>query len=120
MIASCPSYRYTFRRDGNATYDHLSQSNGEKLERSIGTIDSVTFQRLAAAMYQRGFFQLEQCYCKVTDATSITVRATLPDTVKVVIEDEGAGPPALHDVQSMVQRIGSGLRWGNAIPQPLQ
>jgi hypothetical protein len=115
MDTSCPSYRYTFRRDGRATYDRLSQSDGRLLDRSMGTVDSVIFERLAAALYERGFFQMEPGYGEATDHTKITVRAALPDTVKEVTEDEGAGPAALHDLHSLLRSVGTDLRWGNAI-----
>ena len=114
MDTSCPSYRYTFRRNGRATYDRLSQSDNRLLDRSIATVDSATFERLAAALYERGFFQMKRGYVEATDHTEITVRATLPDTVKEVTDDGDAGPAALHDLQTLLRSVGTNLRWGNA------
>jgi hypothetical protein len=111
MDTSCPSYRYIFRRDGRATYDRLSPSDARLLERATALLDWMTFEQLASETYERGFFRMEPSYHVATDGRQVTIRAVLADTVKTVIEDEGVGTPALHELQTLLDSVGARLQW---------
>jgi hypothetical protein len=112
MNTSCKAYRYTYHRDGRAIYDSLSPVNARLVQRARATLDPATFARLARAVLDRGFFQLQPVYSTgTTDVTVVTVRAVLPDTLKTVVEEEAIGPPALHEVQSLLDSIGGELSW---------
>jgi hypothetical protein len=110
MDTSCPSYRYTFHRDGHATYDSLSPRDGTQVRRSTAALDPVTFDQLASVFLQKGFFRMRQRYSRgATDQTEIIVRARLPDTLKTVSEDQGEGPSELHELEQLVDSIGNRL-----------
>ena len=112
MDTSCPAYRYTFRRDGRATYDSLSSVTARLVRRSTATLDSVTFAALAVAILERGFFGLQPRYSTGgTDAREVTVRALVLDTAKTVVEEEATGPPALHVLQLLLDSAGTRLSW---------
>jgi hypothetical protein len=112
MDTSCPSYRYTFRRDGRATYERLSPvGNGRLLDCTSAPLDSTSFARLAAAVYERGFFRLEPYYFEATDQTALTIRAVLPDTVKVVADNGTVGPSGLHELQALLDSAGARIPW---------
>jgi hypothetical protein len=111
MVPSCPPYRYIFRRDGKATYDRMSPRDARLLERATAIMDSMTFEQLATAAHQRGFFRMDPSYHVATDRRQVTVRAVLPDTTKTVVEDEGMGPAALHQLQALLDSVGARLQW---------
>jgi hypothetical protein len=112
MDTSCRTYRYTYHRDGHAIFDSLSPVDARLVQRATAALDSATFARLTRAVFDRGFFRLQPVYSTgTTDVTYITVRAVLPDTVKTVVEEEATGPAALHEIQGMLDSIGSQLSW---------
>jgi hypothetical protein len=54
---------------------------------------------------------MEPSYHVATDGRQVTIRAVLADTVKTVIEDEGVGTPALHELQALLDSVGARLQW---------
>jgi hypothetical protein len=61
---------------------------------------------------ERGFFRLQPRYLTgATDAREVTVRAMVFDTMKIVVEEEATGPPALHVVQLLLDSAGTRLSW---------
>jgi hypothetical protein len=112
MDASCKTYRYTYHRDGRAVYDSLSPVDARLVQRATAALDSATFARITRTAFDHGFFHLQPEYSTgTTDVTFITIRAVLPDTVKTVVEEEATGPPALHEIQGVLDSIGSQLPW---------
>jgi hypothetical protein len=112
MDTSCRTYRYTYHRDGRAIYDSLSPVDARLVQRATAALDSATFARVTGTVFDRGFFRLQPVYSTgTTDVTYITVRAVLADTVKTVVEEEAAGPAALHEIQRVLDSIGSRLSW---------
>jgi hypothetical protein len=112
MDTSCRAYRYSYRRDGSATYDSLSPKDGKEVRRSTAALDPVTFNALARAFLEKGFFRMQPRYSRgVTDQTEIILRAGLPDTVKTVSEDQGEGPPELHDLERLLDSLGVRFGW---------
>jgi Domain of unknown function (DUF6438) len=111
-MSACPSYRYTYHRDGRATFDSLSIKSGKQVRRSTAALDSVTFDALARAFLHNGFFRMQPRYSTgVTDQTELIVRAALADTVKTVSEDEGKGPAELHELEQLLDSTGNRLAW---------
>jgi hypothetical protein len=112
MDTSCRVYRYTYHRSGRAIFDSLSPVDAKLVQRSTAVLNPATFDALAQAVFDDGFFRLEPRYSTgTTDIVEITVRVGLPDTVKMVVEEAGAGPAALHGVQSLLDSIGRRLSW---------
>jgi hypothetical protein len=112
MDTSCKTYRYTYHRDGRAVYDSLSPVDSRLVQRATAALDSVTFARVTRIVFDRGFFRLQPEYSTgTTDVTFVTVRAVLPDTVKTVVEEEATGPAELHEIQRLLDSIGSRLSW---------
>jgi hypothetical protein len=111
MDTSCKTYRYTYHRDGWAVYDSLSPVDARLVQRATAALDSATFA-VTRTVFDRGFFRLQPEYSTgTTDVTFVTVRAVLPDTVKRVVEEEATGPAELHEIQGVLDSIGSRLSW---------
>ncbi len=90
----------------------------ERVQRATATLDSATFATVTHPLLDRGFFRLQSVYSTgTTDVTYVTVRAVLPDTIKTVVEEEAAGPTALHEIQGVLDSIASRLSW-EVVPRP--
>jgi hypothetical protein len=112
MNTSCRTYRYTYHRDGRAIYDSLSPVDARLVQRATATLDPATFASVTLRVFKRGFFRLEPVYATgTTDGTYVMVRAVLSDTIKTVVEERGVGPAALHEIQRVLDSIGSRLSW---------
>ena len=112
MDTSCRTYRYTYHRDGRAIYDSLSPVDARLVQRATAALDPVAFASVARRVFDRGFFRLQPVYSTgTTDVTYVTVRAVLQDTIKTVVEEEAVGPAALHEIQGVLDSIGSLLSW---------
>jgi hypothetical protein len=112
MDTSCRAYRYTYHRDGRAIYDSLSPVDARLVQRATAVLDPATFASVTRRVFDRGFFRLQPVYSTgTTDVTYVTVRAVLPDTIKTVVEEEAVGPAELHEIQGVLDSIGSRLPW---------
>jgi hypothetical protein len=112
IVDACPTYRYTYLRHGRVIYDSLNPDTGTPVRGWVATLDSTTFDVLAKQFLQKGFFRLQRRYSAgATDQREIIVRAGLLELVKTVSEDEGAGPPELHELEQLLDSAGHRLTW---------
>ena len=108
-FGACPAYTLTFRGDGSATY--IGKSNVERVGHWRASIDDQSLRFLMRAFDQIRFYQLNDMYdAMVTDIPTLTLRYSLHDSSKTVVDR--FGPPAgLKDLERSIDSVGETLKW---------
>lgn len=109
----------TFRLDGTATLTNTGKERFRTSDRSFtGSVARVDFDRLAALLISRGFFDLRDEYRdpNLADGDWITTSAVRDGRTKKVLDRNEAGPPGLRAIEEAIEGVRAGITWVPAIP----
>jgi len=105
-----PTWDVTLRRDGTAEYRGLG--NVPMLGRYDATIDSTTFQRLAAGLVHLGFFRLAPYYGAAgTDHAYVATTVFYGTDSTFLIREIGQGPRVLDVIEAAIDSTAAQLSW---------
>jgi len=109
-FGTCPAFAVTLHRDGAATY--FGEAHVEILGHYTGTVDPMTFERLAKHLVREGFFRLAPYYEQpVTDQESTITTAVLEGDSVVVTRYGDAGPAELREIEDAIDSVSARIRW---------
>jgi hypothetical protein len=108
-FGSCPSYKVTIDKDGNAVYEGRRFAPREG--RFVGKVDAVTMKELYDKAVAVGFFGMEDKYDRaVTDLPSTIIRVHAQGKDKQVIGRVGP-PQGFKDLAQEAERILAPVEW---------
>jgi hypothetical protein len=106
-------------RDGSATLRQTGKARFGTSDQSFtGTVTRADFDRLAALVVSRGFFELREEYRDPTLADGAWVVTTVLQSgrPKKVLDSNAAGPADLRAVEDAVEAVRARLTWTPAAP----
>ena len=109
----------TLRRDGRATLLHTGKARFGTTDRtSSGTVSAADFERLAALLVARGFFDMQDEYRDPTlaDGAWVVTAAVAEGRAKSVRDANEAGPRALRDIEDAIEAVRVAIAWTPAAP----
>lgn len=109
----------TLRRDGSATLAHAGKARFGTRDRAFtGRVADEDFDRLAALLVSRGFFDLQDEYRdpRMADGAWVTTTAIGDGRTKTVVDSNAAGPAALRDVEEAVEAVRAAIAWTAVSP----
>jgi hypothetical protein len=101
------------RRDGTATMVRTGKARHGTTDRTFaGSVPAADFQRLAALLVSKGFFQLQDEYRDptVADGSWVTTSAA-GDQAKTVVDSNAAGPANLKEIEDAVEAVRASITW---------
>ncbi|MFN2397911.1 MAG: DUF6438 domain-containing protein [Gemmatimonadaceae bacterium] len=109
-LGPCPVYSMTLRSDGTALYcgRYFVPREGQ----FAGVMPKAEFRRLAALVFNHGFFALDERYFKpVTDLASVITTVTAGEYKKVVDNYGRYGPHRLELLEKAIDRAAARIEW---------
>ena len=103
----------TLRRDGTATMVRTGKARFGTTDRtSTGSVPAAEFQRLAALMVSKGFYQLQDEYRDpaLADGSWVTTTAS-GDQPKTVVDSNAAGPANLREIEDAIEAVRTSITW---------
>jgi hypothetical protein len=110
-FGTCPVYRITFRRTGQAHY--IGEEHVSMLGSYSGDLSPFDYARLAYLLDDLDIMAIDTSYAApVTDQPTATLTIYRRPTVVRVIRDYGeVGPIRLWAVRQLIDEIGSHIQW---------
>jgi hypothetical protein len=107
---TCPVYSVTLRRDGSAQY--VGEEFVDRLGTHRGEVYEGTFEYLAAAIEELGFFDLADSYAEpVTDQATATTTVVRSRRRTRVSNYGNAGPWQLWAVEMLIDAVVETVEW---------
>jgi hypothetical protein len=109
----------TLRHDGTATLRNIGKERFRTSDRSFtGIVARADFDRLAALLISRGFFDMRDEYRDPTlaDGSWISTTAVRDGRTKTVLDANEAGPEDLRAIESAIEAVRAAITWTPANP----
>ena len=100
----CPVYQVVIRQDGS--FDYIGEQYVERLGEHTGRLSRQAFDKLAKAIKEAGFMDLEESYavpltCQATVYTTVVING-----VKKTVSNYGSGGPAvLQEIEEIIDKL---------------
>ena len=104
----------TLKKDGTATFVRTGKSRfGTTDQAFTGTVAAADFQRLAALIVAKGFFEMQDEYRdpNLADGGFVTTTAQAEARTKTVVDSNGAGPAALREIEDAIEAVRASISW---------
>jgi hypothetical protein len=109
----------TLRRDGAATLEKTGKARFRTSDQSFtARVTRADFDRLAALLVSRGFFEMRDEYRdpSLADGAWITTSAVRDGNAKKVLDSNEAGPPALKAIEEAIEGVRASITWVAVTP----
>jgi hypothetical protein len=108
----------TLRRGGAATLVQTGKARFGTTDRSFtGAVSAADFERLAALLAARGFFEMRDEYRDpdLADGAWVTTTAVADGRTKNVFDGNEAGPAPLREIEDAIEALRARIDW---VPVP--